>query len=120
MLESRFEELNPSFRHLETRFEEHKSMLDTRFSEMQSLSRLEARLEEHGQMLETRFADHTSMLDARLEDLPMAGLGKEVRISWSKLCKRSRGFLVRDEQKSRFFRFYPRADLLTCWWLVGK
>ncbi|CAE7380539.1 unnamed protein product [Symbiodinium pilosum] len=71
MLESRFEELNPSFRHLETRFEEHKSMLDTRFSEMQSLSRLEARLEEHGQMLETRFADHTSMLDARLEDLKL-------------------------------------------------
>ena len=55
-------------------------MLDTRFSEMQSLSRLEARLEEHGQMLETRFADHTSMLDARLEDLPIAGLGKEVQL----------------------------------------
>ncbi|CAE7219617.1 unnamed protein product [Symbiodinium necroappetens] len=52
MLESRFEDLNPSIKHLESRLEEHKNTLDARFGD-EHLSWLEARFEEQRQLLES-------------------------------------------------------------------
>ncbi|CAE7458391.1 unnamed protein product, partial [Symbiodinium sp. CCMP2456] len=66
MLESRFEDLNPSIKHLETRLEEHKNTLDARFGDLH-LSWLEARFEEQRQLLEMRFAEHKH-LETRFEE----------------------------------------------------
>ena len=66
MLESRFEDLNPSIKHLETRLEEHKNTLDARFGDLH-LSWLEARFEEQRQLLEMRIAEH-KQLETRFEE----------------------------------------------------